>query len=386
MEETVLEAYAEVRASLYGLSADELRGVAKEALPGPAFSIKEASRAKLLHALDYYLNSLEKESEHGLSIVLELKTKLLDVTAKTGLASVKVEPVVAELKSSSGGTTDGSKVWRKDFKMTGMIGDSSSCLSYMSFLRQVEVAKDKGYKDSEIIDGIIRAVQPGCRLRGYIEGREDLNLPSTQAIVRSFYHEKSSTELYQELCNLSQGSKETCQDFLLRGLELRQKINFASKEATDFSYDRKLVEKQLHHSLITGIRDESVKYELDTLLRNYSTDEKLLESVNEMVRRQKERDSKFGKLKVHNLKTDDSEVLRELKALRVEVNELKSKYANQQAQSGVGNGPKKTRNSCENCAKTNSWCKHCYKCGSSEHYQYRCPENSEGSLQGKGEQ
>ena len=109
--------------------------------------------------------------------------------------------------------------------------------SFMSFLRQLEVAKDKGYKESEIIDGIIRAIQPGCRLRGYIEGIESLTLSVAQAIIRSFYHEKSSTELYQELCNLSQSAKESCQDFLLRALELRQKINFASKEATDFAYD-----------------------------------------------------------------------------------------------------------------------------------------------------
>ena len=105
----------------------------------------------------------------------------------------------------------------------------------MSFRRHVEVAKDKGYKDSEIIDGIIRAVQPGCRLRGYIEGRVDLDLPATRAIVGSLYHEKSSTELYQELCNLSQGPKETCRDFLLRGFELSQKINFAPNEATGFA-------------------------------------------------------------------------------------------------------------------------------------------------------
>ena len=74
MEETVLELYAEARANLYVLSADELRWVAKEALPGPAFSIKETSRAKLLHALDVFLNLLEKESDHGLSVLTELQS------------------------------------------------------------------------------------------------------------------------------------------------------------------------------------------------------------------------------------------------------------------------------------------------------------------------
>ena len=182
---------------------------------------------------------------------------------------------------------------------------------------------------SEIIDGIIQAIQPGCRLRGYIEGRESLNLPVAQATIRLFYHEKSSTELYQELCSLSQGPKESYQDFLLRGLELRQKINFASKEVINFAYDKKLVERQLHNSLITGIREESICYELDSLLRNFTSDEKLLENVNEVVRRQTERNNKLGigKCKVLNVKTsDESEVLKELKSLRLEINELKAKY------------------------------------------------------------
>ena len=100
------------------------------------------------------------------------------------------------------------------------------------------------------------------------------------------------------MCNLSQTPKE---DFLLRVLVLSQRF-FASKEVADFSYDKKQVGRELHHSLITGIREDSVKHELDTLLHKYTTDEKLLESVNEMVRRQKERVSKFGKLKVHQLR------------------------------------------------------------------------------------
>ena len=102
-----------------------------------------------------------------------------------------------------------------------------------------------------------------------------------------------------------------------------------------------------------------------------------------MVRRQKERDSKFGKLKVHQLTTEESEVLKELKALRVEVNELKTKI-NIISRHHLGMDPRKTEMHVKTVLKTNSKCKHCYKCGSEEHYQYRCPLNSEGSLQAKG--
>ena len=86
MEEEVLEAYAEVRAGLYGLGLEVLKTVVKESLPGPAFSIETASRGKLCHAMENYLGSLEKERDKGLAISGELKAKL-------GLSTVKPDPV-----------------------------------------------------------------------------------------------------------------------------------------------------------------------------------------------------------------------------------------------------------------------------------------------------
>ena len=147
--------------------------------------------------------------------------------------------------------------------------------------------------------------------------------------------------------------------------------------------------------MIPGIRDDSIRLELDALLRNYTTDEKFLESVTEMVRRQAERNNKYrGKCKVLSVTTEESEVLKELKSLRLEVKELKSTYSkSNQSQTGTENETsvtkKRNRNSCKNCVSLNARCTHCYNCGSSEHYQYRCPENAGGggeSLQNKGAQ
>ena len=52
MEEAILEAYADVRASLYTLLPDALKGLSKEVLPGPTCSIEEASRGKILNTLE----------------------------------------------------------------------------------------------------------------------------------------------------------------------------------------------------------------------------------------------------------------------------------------------------------------------------------------------
>ena len=56
----------------------------------------------------------------------------------------------------------------------------------MSFMRQVESGVQKGYTNREIVDGVIRAIQAGSKLRGYLEGREELDLPVLQSIIRAF--------------------------------------------------------------------------------------------------------------------------------------------------------------------------------------------------------
>ena len=46
-------------------------------------------------------------------------------------------------------------------------------------------------------------------------------------ILKNHYSVKNSTELYQSLASICQGPKETPQEFLMRALDLRQKILFA---------------------------------------------------------------------------------------------------------------------------------------------------------------
>ena len=74
-------------------------------------------------------------------------------------------------------------------------------------MRQVDSATKKGYSDTEIVDGVNRAIQASSKLRGTLEGRDELDLAVLQAIIRAYNKEKSSTELYQELCNLNKKQK-----------------------------------------------------------------------------------------------------------------------------------------------------------------------------------
>ena len=87
------------------------------------------------------------------------------------------------------------------------------------------------------------------RLRRYLEGLDDLTLPRLRRILRSHYQEKSPTELYRQLSTLVQEPQESPQSLLIRALDTRQKILFASQELdTQLKYDPKLVQGMfLHH-------------------------------------------------------------------------------------------------------------------------------------------
>ena len=81
------------------------------------------------------------------------------------------------------------------------------------------------------MDAVVRSINPGLRLRSYLEGLESLTLPRLRHILRSHYQEKSARELYRQLSTLVQEPQEGSQSFLMRTLYTRQKILFASKEA-----------------------------------------------------------------------------------------------------------------------------------------------------------
>ena len=96
--------------------------------------------------------------------------------------------------------------------------------------------------------------------RSYLEGLEDLTLLRLRRILRSHYREKSATELCRQLV---QEPQEGSQNMLLRALDIRQKILFASQKVdTQLKYDSNLVQRMFLHSLDAGLQDEAVRNRL----------------------------------------------------------------------------------------------------------------------------
>ena len=140
-------------------------------------------------------------------------------------------------------------------------------MSFVSLSRQIESAIEKGYSEKEVIEAIIKSMKPGLQLRNYIETLRDLTLARLTQILRSHYKEKSGTQLYQELAAMCQGPKESPETFLLRALDLRQKILFASQEAdTSLKYDPGLVQGMFLRTIETGLRDDIILMKLRPIL------------------------------------------------------------------------------------------------------------------------
>ena len=122
-------------------------------------------------------------------------------------------------------------------------GDNfKDALSFVTLVRQIESGIKVGYKESEIVEAVIRAVSPSLNLRSYLEMIQDLSLSRLRQIMKSHFKQKSAKELYQELSVLHQEANESTQDFLVQALNLKQQIIFVSN-ATDGSikYEPSLV-------------------------------------------------------------------------------------------------------------------------------------------------
>ena len=236
--------------------------------------------------------NLQKEVE---ALRLSLKEK---EDAMHGLMKSSINTSASRSKTAKNMAPAPSKgsMWRKDFKISGQIGEpgQKDRLTFSSLARQIESGLSRDYPELEITDAVIHAITPGLQLRSYLEGKDKLTLPALRRILRSHYQEKGATELYKQLTSEVQNSKESPQNFLIRAMDLRQKILFASQEAdSSLKYDPALVQSLFMHTVLTGLQSDNIKSDLQPyLLQTNTSDELLLEKLNIACGNEKERQDK----------------------------------------------------------------------------------------------
>lgn len=111
-----------------------------------------------------------------------------------------------------------------------------------------------GYPEEEIVEPVIRAVNPGLKLRSYLDGQADLTLVILRQILRAHYAEQNATVPYQQLTKAVQETNETALHFLIHVLDLCQKVLFASDHAqSGLKYNKDLVHSQCCQSVMTDL-------------------------------------------------------------------------------------------------------------------------------------
>ncbi len=301
---------------------------------------------------------------------------------------------------------------RREFKISGQIGEPGQTdkLTFVSLTHQIDSGLKRQYKECEIVDAVIRAISLHSSLRSYVETLNDLSLPKLRKILRVHYREKSASELYQQLATIFQHPKETAQQFLLRALDLRNKVGFASKESDcEVHYDEPLIQNTFMKSFETGLRDDILAANLRPILRSSPlTDEDLMRHVNELASHQAERQNKLASerrlAKINSCEVDESkksvdsnqQILAEIREMRTEVENLKqatrSDYAPRDNRNESYNDrgpPKITRfrgRGCQACKrrKLGATCRHCFACGELGHIASECGKNIPRQIQGNG--
>lgn len=292
---------------------------------------------------------------------------------------------------------DMSKLFRRDFKIKGQISSpgEGNQLSFISLARQIESAISKGYQESEVVDAVIQAISPGLPLRSYLESTPELELPRLRQILRSHYRERNATELYQQLASITQSPAEDPQTFLMRALDLRQKILFASKEDdVAIKYDYNLIQRVFLHSIDMGLFDDGVRARMQSVLKKFEvTDDELIREMNVSVSMETERKNKLSNkqspvkalcsqpTEASKATSNNKDKVNPIENLKAEIESLRGSVnalVTQQKTQSEKHSPSKSK-LCSTC-QTNgvAICNHCYYCGSTDHFARGCRKKPRG--------
>ena len=283
-----------------------------------------------------------------------------------------------------------NSAFRKEFKIDGKIGRAKENLNMISLHGQIAEAKRKGYSAEEIAVAIKKAVTPG-EMKTYLDSMTNLSLEDTLTFIESALKEKSSSELFYSLSNVTQNDDEDAQSFLMRAMELRQKCALISRKPDEVEYSEDLVRTMFLKRIRLGLTSDSVKSRMETVIErnNDISDSALIQALNKIASEEAERDCKrkagsiknvkFGAVSAQSdlntsaqtdLHTTVNKLSEQMTLLSVELAKLKSKPTT----SATG----ANRFRCKNCVSANrrGSCPHCWECGSSDHKLRDCPESN----------
>ena len=281
---------------------------------------------------------------------------------------------------------------RKDFKIKGVIGNpgQKDRLSFVSLTHQINEGKSAGYSEKEIVAGVLKAMAPNLRLRNVLETMADLTLERLNRFLQAHFEEGNAPDLCSQLTSMTQLSEESVYQFVIRCLEMRQKVIVASKQADDIMYDPNLVQQLFLRTLERGIASPYILSEIKPYLKPSCSDESLIIAVTRASAAERDREENFSskhrKLRgaVHKVdipeQNDDSsaKLTSFLESFEKRFANLEKKFESLQLEQnpkGAYRGTQSKDFRCSACKQKNlSECWHCFKCCAEGHTARFCPK------------
>ena len=156
--------------------------------------------------------------------------------------------------------------------------------------------KDRVFTEDEIVRSVIRSMHSGLRIKIILEMKSNLTLAKLMRYLERNYEKKSSTGLCAELTSITQMPNEGLVDFILRCIELREKLILISKTSGEIEYDKVFVSRLLLRSVKRGSESNLILQEKWPLLRaQEETDEDILSPTQRTAADKRDRERNFFK-------------------------------------------------------------------------------------------
>ena len=283
--------------------------------------------------------------------------------------------------------------YKRPLKIVGVIAvqdkdNKNNGISYTNLSSQIADAKAT-YSEDEIVREVKKAISTQSPLRTYFDTQEKLKLKQMLEMLREYYQEKDSSELFTELSQLTQRTSEKSTEFLIRALELRQKLTSAAK-AEGTAYDEKLITNTFARSCRTGFQNSQVRTYMRPLFSKNPIDDDntLLKELNIAMAECEETAMKLKNVTPRKVTINEATTSQQATETNTMADALKPLVESmilmqkelKEIKSNNNRKPttyyKKFDGRCKQCKEKNySNCSHCFKCGESNHMQRNCPKN-----------
>ena len=330
---------------------------------------------------------------------------LVDEVKNLSLKNLKVKEEEEVVKPKVSTKVELAKI--RDFKISG--GTVPESIDYMNLCNQMLDGIEAGYSQREVRSAVLKAMKPGSTLKKFFEGPKARKMDDIQfrETLRTYYKQEDSETLQDQMRKAVQAEGKDEMDFLLEMIDLRDKIELLAREE-GCPLSKVTVDKRFKHVLSVGFRRETIRLEMQNVLRKELSDLELMDELQKIVKLDKEhrekteqQDASVTRLEADrrgsakggrgNAEDKNADVIAATveRVVNARMNKIESKIDNVAEDVSKLKSSRKEENEkenerpppgkkpfikCDECLKNKRFCTHCRNCGKKGHKEYYCPD------------